>query len=59
VHAPVGKDGSKDKTEGAMDRAKGRAKETASSLSGNREMKAEGSADQDKGTLKKDAATTF
>ena len=55
----MGKDGSKDKTEGAMDRAKGRAKETASSLSGNREMKAEGSADQDKGTLKKDAATTF
>jgi uncharacterized protein YjbJ (UPF0337 family) len=49
----------RDPCETPMDRAKGWAKETASSLSGNREMKAEGSADQDKGTLKKDAATTF
>jgi uncharacterized protein YjbJ (UPF0337 family) len=43
-----------------VDKANGRPKETANSLSGNREKKAEGSADQDKGTLKKpDAATTF
>ena len=36
-----------------MDKAKGRAKEAAGSLSGNKDRKAEGQADQDKGTLKK------
>ena len=49
----VARDSSKDKNEGAMDKAKGRAKEAAGSLSGNKDKKAEGQADQDKGTLKK------
>ncbi|MDP9480387.1 MAG: CsbD family protein [Actinomycetota bacterium] len=35
-----------------MDKAKGRAKEAAGSLTGNKDKKAEGQADQDKGTLK-------
>jgi uncharacterized protein YjbJ (UPF0337 family) len=48
-----GRDSSKDKNEGAMDKAKGRAKEAAGSLTGNEDRKAEGRADQDKGTLKK------
>ena len=47
------KNSSKDKNEGAMDKAKGRAKEAAGSLTGNKDKKAEGRADQDKGTLKK------
>ena len=50
---PMGRDSAKDKNEGAMDKAKGRAKEAAGSLSGNKDRKAEGQADQDKGTLKK------
>ncbi len=36
-----------------MDKATGRAKEAAGSLTGNKDRKAEGQADQDKGTLKK------
>jgi uncharacterized protein YjbJ (UPF0337 family) len=48
----VAKDSSKDRNEGAMDKAKGRAKEAAGSLTGNKNKKAEGQADQDKGTLK-------
>ncbi len=51
--ARVGRDSTKDKNEGAMDKAKGRAKEAAGSLSGNKDRKAEGQADQYKGTLKK------
>ena len=47
------KKSSQDKNEGAIDKAKGRAKEAAGSLSGNKDKKAEGRADQDKGTLKK------
>jgi uncharacterized protein YjbJ (UPF0337 family) len=47
------RDSSKDKNEGAMDKAKGRVKEAAGSLTGNKDKKAEGQADQDKGTLKK------
>ncbi|MDP9438396.1 MAG: CsbD family protein [Actinomycetota bacterium] len=47
------RDSSKDKNEGAIDKAKGRAKEAAGALSGNKDRKAEGRADQDKGTLKK------
>ena len=43
----------KDKNEGAMDKAKGRAKEAVGSLSGNKDLKSEGRTDQDKGTLKK------
>ena len=49
----MGRDSRKDKNEGALDKAKGRAKEAAGSLSGNKDRKAEGQADQDKGTLKK------
>jgi uncharacterized protein YjbJ (UPF0337 family) len=49
----VARDSSKDKNEGAMDKAKGRAKEALGSLTGNKDKKAEGRADQDKGTLKK------
>ena len=41
-----------DKNEGAMDKAKGRAKEAAGSITGNKDKKAEGRADQDKGTFK-------
>ena len=44
---------SRDKTEGAMDKVTGRAKEAAGSLTGDKDKKAEGRADQDKGTLKK------
>jgi uncharacterized protein YjbJ (UPF0337 family) len=47
------RDSSKDKNEGAMDKAKGRVKEATGSLTGNKDKKAEGQADQDKGTLKK------
>jgi uncharacterized protein YjbJ (UPF0337 family) len=49
----VARDSRKDKSEGAMDKAKGRVKEAAGSLTGNKDRKAEGRADQDKGTLKK------
>jgi len=47
------RDSGKGENEGAMDKAKGRAKEAAGSLSGNKDKKAEGQAEQDKGTLKK------
>jgi uncharacterized protein YjbJ (UPF0337 family) len=36
-----------------MDKVKGRAKEAAGSLRGNKDLKSEGRTDQDKGTLKK------
>ncbi len=36
-----------------MDKVKGRAKEAGGSLTGNKNLKSEGRADQDKGTLKK------
>jgi uncharacterized protein YjbJ (UPF0337 family) len=49
----VGRDSKKDKNEGSMDKAKGRAKEAAGSLTGDKDKKSEGQADQDKGTLKK------
>lgn len=49
----MAKDSSSDKNEGAVDKAKGRAKEAAGSLTGNKDKKAEGQANQDKGTLKK------
>jgi uncharacterized protein YjbJ (UPF0337 family) len=41
-----------DKTEGAMDKAKGRLKEAAGALSGDKVKKTEGRSDQRKGTLK-------
>ena len=43
----------RDKAEGAIDKVTGRAKEATGSLTGDRDRKAEGRADQDKGTLKK------
>jgi uncharacterized protein YjbJ (UPF0337 family) len=49
----VARNSRKDKNEGAMDKAKGRAKEAAGSMSGNKDLKSEGRTDQDKGTLKK------
>jgi uncharacterized protein YjbJ (UPF0337 family) len=41
-----------DRNEGAMDKAKGRIKEAAGALSGDREKKAEGRSDQRRGTAK-------
>jgi len=49
----VTKRSSRDKTEGAIDKLTGRAKEATGSLTGNKDKKAEGRAEQDKGTLKK------
>ena len=49
----MSKRSSQDKTEGAMDKLTGRAKEATGSLTGDKDRKAEGRADQDKGTLKK------
>lgn len=51
----MSKRSSQNKTEGAMDKVKGRAKEAGGTLTGNKDKKAEGRADQDKGTLKKKA----
>jgi uncharacterized protein YjbJ (UPF0337 family) len=47
-----GKTPGEDKTEGAMDKAKGRLKEAAGALSGDEVKKTEGRSDQRKGTLK-------
>ena len=44
---------SRDKAEGAIDKLTGRAKEAGGSLTGDKDKKAEGRADQDKGTLRK------
>lgn len=41
-----------DKNEGAMDKAKGRIKEAAGALTGDKDKKAEGRSDQRKGTVK-------
>ena len=49
----MSKRSSRDKTEGAIDKVAGRAKEAGGSLTGNKDKKAEGRTDQDKGTLKK------
>lgn len=49
----MSKRSSSDKTEGAMDKVKGRAKETGGSLTGNEDLKSEGRANQNEGTLKK------
>jgi uncharacterized protein YjbJ (UPF0337 family) len=48
----VPKRSSQDKIEGAADKAKGRIKEAAGSLTGDKDRKAEERKDQDKGTLK-------
>ena len=47
-----GKTGQQDRDEGAMDKAKGRIKEAGGALTGNKDKKAEGRADQRSGTLK-------
>jgi uncharacterized protein YjbJ (UPF0337 family) len=52
----VTKRSSQDKAEGAVDKLTGRAKEATGSLTGNKDKKAEGRAEQDKGTLKKKGA---
>ena len=49
----MSKRSSQDKAEGAIDKLTGRAKEATGSLTGDKDRKAEGRADQDKGTLKK------
>jgi uncharacterized protein YjbJ (UPF0337 family) len=41
-----GKSSKEDRNEGAVDRAKGRAKEAGGALTGNKDKKAEGRADQ-------------
>ena len=41
-----------DRTEGALDKAKGRVKEAAGAVTGDKDKKAEGRSDQTKGTLK-------
>jgi uncharacterized protein YjbJ (UPF0337 family) len=46
------KKSSKDRAEGALDKAKGRVKEAGVSLSGDSEKKAEGRSDQRKGKAK-------
>ena len=46
------KKSTQDRAEGAVDKAKGRAKEAGASLSGDSEKKAQGRADQRKGTAK-------
>jgi uncharacterized protein YjbJ (UPF0337 family) len=46
------KSSSQDKGEGALDKAKGKAKEATGAVTGNKEKKAEGRSDQTKGTAK-------
>jgi uncharacterized protein YjbJ (UPF0337 family) len=46
------KSSSQDKGEGALDKAKGKAKEATGAVTGDKEKKAEGRSDQDKGTAK-------
>jgi uncharacterized protein YjbJ (UPF0337 family) len=47
-----GKTSGDDKREGAMDKAAGRLKEASGALTGNKDKKAEGRADQRRGTMK-------
>ncbi len=47
-----GKTSGEDRSEGAMDKAKGRLKEAAGSLTGDEALKQEGRADQRSGTFK-------
>jgi len=46
------KSSTQDKGEGALDKAKGKAKEAAGAVSGDEETKAQGRSDQTKGTAK-------
>ena len=50
---PDKKSSSRNRTEGAMDKAKGRAKEAAGAATGDKSSKSEGRADQRKGEAKK------
>ena len=47
-----GKTSREDRSEGAMDKAKGRIKEAGGALTGDKDKKAEGRADQRSGTFK-------
>ena len=47
-----GKSSKEDRNEGAMDRAKGRAKEAGGALTGDKDKKAEGRSDQRKAKVK-------
>jgi uncharacterized protein YjbJ (UPF0337 family) len=47
-----GKTSGEDKREGAMDKAAGRLKEAGGALTGDKDRKAEGRADQRRGTMK-------
>ena len=53
---PDTKSSSQNRTEGAMDKAKGRAKEAAGAVTGDKTKKSEGRADQRKGEAKKKSA---
>jgi uncharacterized protein YjbJ (UPF0337 family) len=48
----MGRKSSQDKGEGALDKAKGKAKEATGAVTGDEEKKAEGRSDQTKGTAK-------
>jgi uncharacterized protein YjbJ (UPF0337 family) len=52
VTEKTGKSSKEDRSEGALDKAKGKAKEAAGAISGDEELKAEGRADQNAGTFK-------
>jgi uncharacterized protein YjbJ (UPF0337 family) len=52
-----GKTSGDDKREGAMDKAAGRLKEAGGALTGNKDKKAEGRADQRRGTMKEKRVT--
>jgi uncharacterized protein YjbJ (UPF0337 family) len=47
-----GKTSGEDRSEGAMDKTKGRLKEAAGAITGDEDLKAEGRADQRSGTVK-------
>ena len=47
----MGKGSKRDRTEGATDKAKGKAKEAVGAVTGNEEKKDEGRAEQTKGTF--------
>ena len=51
-HVGRGRSSTQDKGEGAIEKAKGKAKEAAGAVSGNEETKAQGRSDQTKGTAK-------
>ena len=48
----MGKSSKQDRGEGAMDKVKGKAKEAAGAVTGDKDKKAEGRSDQTKGTYK-------